>query len=136
MNFNLPQESLLHTTANVGEGLFFAGQSHVAMRVLGAPFEHELITSNPEEVLEQQKKEKIMHQDASFGQSSQNPNQAPKPKPQFDTQGSSVADPMDALDQAAGATPATAEPEAQAAQQPTPQAQEPAPIQFPNERST
>lgn len=45
------QEKQLLLSANIGEGLFFAGQSHVAMKVLAAPFEHELITSNPEEVL-------------------------------------------------------------------------------------
>lgn len=45
------QEKQLLLSANIGEGLFFAGQSHVAMKVLAAPFEHDLITSNPEEVL-------------------------------------------------------------------------------------
>jgi len=34
----------------IGEGLFFAGQNHVAMNVVAAPFEHTLITSNPQEV--------------------------------------------------------------------------------------
>ena len=37
-------------SANVGEGLFFAGQSHVAMKVIAAPHEHGMITSNPEEI--------------------------------------------------------------------------------------
>ena len=44
-------EKELLLTADIGEGLFFAGQNHVAMKVLAAPFEHELITSNPEELL-------------------------------------------------------------------------------------
>ena len=48
------QEKTLLLSSNVGEGLFFAGQSHVAIQVVAAPFEHELITSNPEEVLKQQ----------------------------------------------------------------------------------
>lgn len=48
------QEKQLLISASVGEGLFFAGQSHVAMRSIAAPFEHELITSNPEEVLKMQ----------------------------------------------------------------------------------
>ncbi len=34
----------------IGEGLFFAGQNHVAMNVVAAPFEHTLITSNPQEL--------------------------------------------------------------------------------------
>lgn len=41
-------------SANVGEGLFFAGLNHVAMRVVAAPFEHTVITSNPEEVKQMQ----------------------------------------------------------------------------------
>ncbi len=40
--------------AGVGEGLFFAGQNHVAIQVVSAPFEHEIITSNPEELLKKQ----------------------------------------------------------------------------------
>lgn len=44
-------ERELLLSADIGEGLFFAGQNHVAMKVLGAPFEHEIITSNPEELL-------------------------------------------------------------------------------------
>lgn len=45
------QEKQILLSASVGEGLFFAGQSHVAMKVLSAPHEHKLITSDPEEVL-------------------------------------------------------------------------------------
>lgn len=44
-------ERELLLSADIGEGLFFAGQNHVAMKVLGAQFEHEIITSNPQEVL-------------------------------------------------------------------------------------
>lgn len=44
-------EKQLLLSANIGEGLFFAGQSHVAMRVIAAPHEHGMITSNPQEVL-------------------------------------------------------------------------------------
>ncbi len=47
-------EKELLLSADIGEGLFFAGQNHVAMKVIAAPFEHELITSNPEEVLKRQ----------------------------------------------------------------------------------
>jgi hypothetical protein len=34
----------------IGEGLFIAGSSHVAMMVQAAPHEHTLITSNPSEL--------------------------------------------------------------------------------------
>jgi conjugal transfer ATP-binding protein TraC len=47
-------EKQLLLSANIGEGLFFAGQSHVAIKIIAAPHEHKLITSNPEEKLEQQ----------------------------------------------------------------------------------
>ena len=43
-------EKQMLLSANVGEGLFFAGQSHVAMRVIAAPHEHGMITSNPQEL--------------------------------------------------------------------------------------
>jgi type IV secretory pathway VirB4 component len=47
-------EKALLLSADIGEGLFFAGQNHVAMKVIAAPFEHELVTSNPKEILKQQ----------------------------------------------------------------------------------
>jgi hypothetical protein len=53
-------EKALLLSADVGEGLFFAGQNHVAMKAFAAPFEHELITSNPMEILKRQQKEQAM----------------------------------------------------------------------------
>lgn len=53
-------EKGLLLSADVGEGLFFAGQNHVAIKSLAAPFEHEIITSNPQEIIkmrEQMKEE-------------------------------------------------------------------------------
>lgn len=47
-------ERQLLVTADVGEGIFFAGQNHVALRVVSSPEEHELITTNPEELLQKQ----------------------------------------------------------------------------------
>ncbi|HCR93289.1 MAG TPA: hypothetical protein DIU47_05065 [Candidatus Pacebacteria bacterium] len=38
--------------SDVGEGLFFAGQNHVAIRVVASQDEHDLITTNPEEILQ------------------------------------------------------------------------------------
>lgn len=40
-------EKSLLLSANIGEGLFFAGSSHVAVRVVASPDEHKLITTNP-----------------------------------------------------------------------------------------
>ncbi len=44
-------EKQLLLSAEKGEGIFFAGQNHVAIRVVASPSEHKLITSNPEERL-------------------------------------------------------------------------------------
>lgn len=48
-------ERHLLLTAEVGEALFFAGQNHVAMKVVASPEEHILITTNPQETLDRQK---------------------------------------------------------------------------------
>lgn len=53
-------EKALLLSADVGEGLFFAGQNHVAMKTFAAPFEHELITSNPMELLKRQQAKEAM----------------------------------------------------------------------------
>ncbi len=66
------QEKQLLLSANVGEGLFFAGQSHVSMKVISAPFEHKIITSNPEELLRRQEEQRIMNE-TSFSAPYQNP---------------------------------------------------------------
>lgn len=47
-------EKQLLLSANKGEGIFFAGQNHVAIKVIASADEHNLITSNPEEVLKKQ----------------------------------------------------------------------------------
>lgn len=45
-------ERHLLLSADIGEGLFFAGPNHVAVRVVASPDEHKLVTSKPEELLE------------------------------------------------------------------------------------
>ena len=53
--FKLTQEETKRLTQfPVGEGLFFAGLSHVVMRVIASPTEEQLITTNPKELLEKQ----------------------------------------------------------------------------------
>ncbi|MBI2022879.1 ATP-binding protein, partial [Candidatus Daviesbacteria bacterium] len=53
--FNLSEgEKRLLLSAGIGQGLFFAGPTHVAMTVVASPEEHELITSNPAELLRRQ----------------------------------------------------------------------------------
>lgn len=40
--------------ANVGEGIFFAGNNHAPITIVASPEEHKLITTKPQELLEQQ----------------------------------------------------------------------------------
>ena len=52
--FNLTQgEKFLLLESAVGEGLFFAGLNHVAVKVLASPIEDKIITTNPKELLAQ-----------------------------------------------------------------------------------
>ena len=51
-------EKQLLLSADKGEGIFFAGQNHVAIQVIASEEEHKLITSNPEEILRQKIEEK------------------------------------------------------------------------------
>ena len=50
-------EKHLLLSANVGEGLFFAGNNHVAIRFIASPDEHSLITTKPSEILARQQAE-------------------------------------------------------------------------------
>lgn len=42
-------------SADVGEGLFFAGQSHVAIKVVASPEEYELVTTSPQDIVDRKK---------------------------------------------------------------------------------
>jgi len=54
--FNLTdEEKFLLLESGVGEGIFFAGQKHVALKVVSSETEHKIITSNPEEILNNNK---------------------------------------------------------------------------------
>jgi type IV secretory pathway VirB4 component len=48
-------ERQLLVASDVGEGIFFAGSNHVALRVVASEVEHRLITTNPEEVASRQR---------------------------------------------------------------------------------
>lgn len=54
-SFNLTAEekSLLLET-EVGEGVFFAGQKHVAIKVVASKTEHEIVTTSPKELLQRE----------------------------------------------------------------------------------
>ncbi|MEI6498931.1 MAG: DUF87 domain-containing protein [bacterium] len=56
--FNLTDgEKILLMSAEVGEGLFFAGQNHVAFRSIASYTEDQIITTNPQQLIDQQQNE-------------------------------------------------------------------------------
>ena len=52
-------EKQLLLSAGVGEGIFFAGMNHVAIKIISSADEHALATSKPAEILERQKQQPI-----------------------------------------------------------------------------
>lgn len=73
-------EKRLLLSANIGEGLFFAGASHVAMQVVASPDEHPLATSSPKEILEVKKKLEEQKKPAPSGEG---PSETPEAKPEL-----------------------------------------------------
>jgi len=54
--FNLTKgEMQVLLQSGVGQGIFFAGSRHVAIDIISFPTEHQIITTNPEEVLKRQR---------------------------------------------------------------------------------
>jgi len=54
--FNLTdEEKYLLLESNVGEGIFFAGLKHVAIKIIASYTEDQIITSDPAQLLEIQK---------------------------------------------------------------------------------
>jgi type IV secretory pathway VirB4 component len=50
-------EKQLLLSAGVGEGIFFAGMNHVAIKIISSPDEHALATSKPAEIIERKQQE-------------------------------------------------------------------------------
>lgn len=55
-------ERQLLVTSDVGEGIFFAGSNHVALRVVASDDEHQLITTDPAEKVRRQKTQSMQAQ--------------------------------------------------------------------------
>lgn len=55
-------ERQLLMAADVGEGIFFAGSNHVALRVVASDDEHEIITTNPAELVRRRAEKKRQDQ--------------------------------------------------------------------------
>lgn len=60
-------ERHLLLAADIGEGIFFAGANHVAIRVIASDDEHMLVTTNPEEIMDMKKQAE--EKEAEFAQS-------------------------------------------------------------------
>lgn len=59
--FNLTdQEKYLLLESPVGEGIFFAGQKHVAISIVSSYAEHQIITTNPEEIAKIREQKKLI----------------------------------------------------------------------------
>ena len=72
-------ERHLLLAADIGEGLFFAGNNHVAIRVVASPEEHKLVTTKPQELIAESKKKTA----ESTPSSGSTPTDKPEAKPQF-----------------------------------------------------
>lgn len=74
-------EKRLLMSADIGEGLFFAGNNHVAMRVLASKQEHDLITTNPEDLLAKKRQMEIDANQSNEGENfSQQTSSTPPPQ--------------------------------------------------------
>ena len=58
--FNLTdEEKMILLEGSRGEGIFFAGQKHVSMRIIASPTEDRIITTSPEELIKIQKEKDL-----------------------------------------------------------------------------
>jgi len=55
------EEKYLLLESNVGEGIFFAGAKHAAIKIIASYSEDQIITSNPEQIMEIEKARKAMN---------------------------------------------------------------------------
>jgi len=60
--FSLSQgEKQLLTGANVGQGIFFAGNNHAPIYVVASPEEHKLVTTKPSDIIAQKSEQQMAH---------------------------------------------------------------------------
>jgi hypothetical protein len=76
-------------SAGIGEGLFFAGANHVAIKVMASEAEHKLITTNPEEMLKL-REQKMKSQQGELNPAKPNrqvykPYKPPQPMDEYST---------------------------------------------------
>jgi type IV secretory pathway VirB4 component len=64
--FNLTEgEKFLLLESGVGEGIFFAGQKHAAIKVVASYTEDQIVTTNPQQLLEMEKARKAIESQVS-----------------------------------------------------------------------
>lgn len=54
------EEKMILLEGSQGEGIFFAGQKHVAMKIIASPTENRIITTSPEELIKIQKEKDLL----------------------------------------------------------------------------
>lgn len=74
--FNLTQsEKYLLLESGVGEGIFFAGKKHAAIKIVASYTEDQIVTTNPEQLLEIEKAKKELESKFAEGQANPENNQ-------------------------------------------------------------
>jgi len=74
--FNLTDgEKYLLLNSGIGQGLFFAGNKHVAIQVIASYGEDKIITTNPEEILRAKAAKESMASDTNEPDDSESPNE-------------------------------------------------------------
>lgn len=76
-------EKHLLLSAEIGEGLFFAGPAHAAIRVIASPEEHELVTTKPQDAKTPPKPEPKPEQVKAPAEPEQKPPPIPTARPIF-----------------------------------------------------
>lgn len=117
-------ERQLLMASDVGEGIFFAGSSHVALRVVASDREHALITTNPEEVLRKRQEMGLQTYNMPGSPAARVPQTPQRPVPAYAQPG--FAQQTEQVDQElpslAGQSVSQPAPQNPAVQQPAPQA--------------
>ena len=83
-------EKQILLTAGKGQGIFFAGQNHVAIEVISSEEEHRLITSNPEEVLRNRNEKPVIKPEEKLKGVNKNIVNTPLPSKLGGTEGQKI----------------------------------------------
>jgi len=78
-------EKFLLLEADIGEGLFFAGQNHVAIKIIASPDEDQLISTSPKEILERETATAQQTASAPIAPAEENPAEEGPAPPQAQT---------------------------------------------------